>query len=354
LRRGEFYPLLAPHLQSIDGVGEFLMTVTRRSLLGGTLAATGWALGSMPTRSQGATDFPARDVRAVCNFAPGSRADVMVRFFAERLSALTNKNILVDNRLAENGNAGTRFVAKAKPDGYTILITPGNATLATAPVISKKPGFDPVKDFVAVTTLAKQSYAVLVDPASPAKTLSDLTIALKAKAGKATYGYTTPTSQMAAELYNKLAGTGASKVRYRDNQAIAIELASGTTDFIVMDVPWAADQVKSGKLRALAVTGGQRSSALPQVPTVEQAGVKGYGAIEQWWAVFAPAATPQPVIERLETLFNRIVGSEEAKTFLANGAAEPFPGNSVQLRELLSAEIKRWSELVQLAGIPAE
>jgi tripartite-type tricarboxylate transporter receptor subunit TctC len=82
--------------------------------------------------------------------------------------------------------------------------------------------------------------------------------------------------------------------------------------------------------------------------------VKGYGAIEQWWAVFAPAATPQPVVERLETLFNRIVGSEEAKTFLANGAAEPFPGNSVQLRELLSAEIKRWSELVQLAGIPAE
>jgi tripartite-type tricarboxylate transporter receptor subunit TctC len=131
-------------------------------------------------------------------------------------------------------------------------------------------------------------------------------------------------------------------------------VSSGTTDFIVMDVPRAADQVKNGTLRALAVTGGQRSSALPQVPTVEEAGLKGYGKIDQWWGVFAPVATPQAVLDKLETIFNRVAASDEAKAFLANGGADPFPGSSTALKELLASENKRWAELAEQAGVQRE
>ena len=137
------------------------MNITRRAWLGGSIAATGWALGAAGARAQQASaDFPAKDIKAICNFAPGTRSDVMVRFFAERVGAGLNRNVQVDNRIAENGNAGTKLAAKAKPDGYTIMITPGSYTLATAPAILKKPGFDPIKDFVPVTTLFKLNYAV--------------------------------------------------------------------------------------------------------------------------------------------------------------------------------------------------
>jgi tripartite-type tricarboxylate transporter receptor subunit TctC len=330
------------------------MSITRRAWLGGSIAATGWALGATGAKAQASTDFPAKDIKAICNFAPGTRADVMVRFFAERVGAALNRNVQVDNRVAENGNAGTKLAAKAKPDGYTIMITPGSYTLATAPAILKKPGFDPTRDFVPVTTLFKLNYAVLVDARSPAKTAADLAAALKAKGDKASYGYNSNVPLIAAEMFNKAAGADAAGTRYRDLQSIVNDLTLGNTDFIVMDVPVAAEQIKSGKLRALAVTGEKRSPTLAQVPTVAEAGLKGFQPVDQWWAVFAPAATPPAIVSRLEAVFNRVVGSDDTKMFLANGGAEPFPGNAVHLKELLAADIKRWRGLVEMAGIDPE
>ncbi|HVG52404.1 MAG TPA: tripartite tricarboxylate transporter substrate binding protein [Xanthobacteraceae bacterium] len=331
------------------------MEMTRRDWLGGAVSAAGLALGAPSAFGQTTPVYPAKDIKAVCTFQPGSRQDVFVRFFAERFGAIAGRNMQVDSRAGKDGNAGTQFVAKAKPDGYTLLIAPGNETLAVAAVSSKKPGFDPAKDFVPVTALLRTSYAILVNAKSSQKTLADLTAALKAKAGKGTYGVNTNTTLIAAEHYNKLSGAGASRIRYKDYPSLLNDLvSSGTTDFIVMDVPRAADQVKNGTLRALAVTGGQRSSALPQVPTVEEAGLKGYGKIDQWWGVFAPVATPQAVLDKLETIFNRVAASDEAKAFLANGGADPFPGSSTALKELLASENKRWAELAEQAGVQRE
>jgi tripartite-type tricarboxylate transporter receptor subunit TctC len=330
------------------------MSMTRRAWLGGSIAATGWVLGAANAGAQSPPDFPAKDIKAICNFAPGTRADVMVRFFAERVGSVLNRNVQVDNRIAENGNAGTKLAAKSKPDGYTIMITPASYTLATAPAILKKPGFDPLKDFVPVTTLFKLNYAVLVDAKSPAKTATDLASALKAKGDKASYGYNSNVPLIAAEMFNKAAGSDASGTRYRDLQSIVTDLTLGNTDFIVMDVPVAAEQIKSGKLRAVAVTGEKRSPTLSQVPTVAEAGLKGFEPVDQWWAVFAPANTPPSVVTKLEVVFNRVVASDDTKTFLANGGAEPFPGNSVHLKELLASDIKRWRGLVEMAGIDPE
>jgi tripartite-type tricarboxylate transporter receptor subunit TctC len=329
------------------------MSITRRAWLGGSIAATGWALGVPGANAQG-VDFPAKDIKAICNFAPGTRADVMVRFFAERVGSVLNRNVQVDNRIAENGNAGTKLAAKAKPDGYTIMITPGSYTLATAPLILKKPGFDPTKDFAPVTTLFKLNYAILVDAKSPAKTATDLAATLKAKGDQASYGYNSNVPLIAAEMFNKAAGADASATRYRDLQSIINDLTLGNTDFIVMDVPVAAEQIKSGKLRALAVTGEKRSPAVPQVPTVAEAGIKGFETVDQWWGVFVPAATSPVIVSKLEVVFNRVVASDDTKTFLANGGAEPFPGNAAHLKELLASDIKRWRTLVQMAGIDPE
>ena len=327
------------------------MTLTRRQMLGGSTVAAGWALGVLPAGAQGANDYPTKDIKAICNFPAGTGADIFVRFYAERLSAITGKNVLVDNRGGAFGNIATEAAAKSKPDGYTILITPASSTMASAVHTFKKLGFDPLKDFTPVTTLSKLSFIILVDPKSPIKTVADLTAYEKAKPGKASYGVNSNTGLITAELYNKLSGAGATKIQYKDNQTILNDLFAGQVDFISMDVPWATEQVKTGKLRALAVSGKDRAGSLPDVPTMEEAGIKGYGSVEPWWAVFVPAGTPQPVVDRLESLFNRIVASDEAKKFLSNLGSDSFPGNAKMLQALLSSEVQRWGELIKLAGI---
>jgi tripartite-type tricarboxylate transporter receptor subunit TctC len=327
------------------------MRLTRREWLGGSALTAGWAMGVLPAGAQGAATYPDHDIKAICVFPAGTGGDIFVRFYAERLSAVTGKGVLVDNRAGAFGNIGTEAAAKSKPDGYTILIVPGSSTMATAVHTFKKLGFDPVKDFIPVTTLSKLSFVILVDPKLPIKTIADLTAYEKSRPGKAFFGVDANTGLITAELYNKLAGTGSTKVQYKDIQTLGNDLYAGSIDYMSRDVPWATEQIKSGKLRALAVTGGQRASALPDVPTMEEAGVKGYGAVEPWWAVFVPAGTPQPIVDKLEGYFNRIVASDEAKKFLGNLSSDSFPGNSKMLKELLDAELKRWGELVKLAGI---
>ncbi len=314
------------------------------------MLAAGWALGVTPADAQDVS-YPAKDIKVLCNFPAGTNSDIFVRFYAERLSALTGRNVITENRGNASGNDANQRAVKAKADGYTILITPASSTLATAAHTFKKLGYDPRTDLAPVTTLSKMSFVVLNDPKSPVKSIADLTAAMKAKAGKGAYGATSNTGLIVAELYNKLAATGANRVQFKDNASMLSNLFSSQIDFVAIDVPWASEQVKSGRLRALAVTGKERSASLPDVPTFEQAGVKGYGSIEPWWGVFVPAKTPQPIVDKLEGYFNRIVASEEAKKFLSNLGSDPYPGNAKMLRDHLASEFTRWGELVKFAGI---
>jgi tripartite-type tricarboxylate transporter receptor subunit TctC len=304
---------------------------------------------TLPAQAQ---DYPTRDIHAICNFPAGTGADVFVRFFSEKLSVLAGKAVIVDNRGGAMGNIGTEAASHAKPDGYTILIVPGSSTMAAAMAGFKKLPFDPIQDFTPVTTLAKLGFVFVVDPKTPIKSMADLTTHLRAKGAKASYGTSSNTGLVAAELYKKYASLPeVVKVQYRENQTPLNDMYAGNLEFMVVDAPWAIEQAKAGRLRVLAATSADRLSVLPDVPTLEEAGVKGYGDVTPWWAVFLPAKTPQPIVDKLEAWFNQIVASEEAKKFLNNLGSDPFPGNSRMLAQLLSTDIKRWGDYYKLANI---
>ena len=157
---------------------------------------------------------------------------------------------------------------------------------------------------------------------------------------------------MSAELYKKYAGLPqVTKVQYREMQTSLNDLHAGNLDFIFADPVTAVQQVKAGRIRALAVTSGERMSALPEVPTMEEAGVRGFGQLVAWWAVFVPARTPAPLVDKLEAWFNQIAATEETKKFLNNLGSDPFPGNARMLTQLLAGDIKQWAEYVKLANI---
>jgi tripartite-type tricarboxylate transporter receptor subunit TctC len=309
----------------------------------------GILLTSPPTQAQ---DYPTRDIHVICTFPAGTGADIYVRYFSEKMSALAGKPVIVENKGGAMGNIGTEAAAKSKPDGYTILIVPGSSTMASAVSTFKKLPFDPIKDFTPVTTLAKLGFVIVVDPKTPLKSLADLTAHLKAKGAKASYGTSANTGTVAAELYKKHAGIPqVTKVSYKENGTAMNDMYAGTLDFLSVDSAWAMEQIKSGRLRALAVTSADRSSVLPDVPTMVQAGVKDYGDVTPWWAVFVPAKTPQPIVSKLEAWFNKVVASPETKKWLNNLGGDPFPGNSKMLADLLAKDIKRWGEYYKLAGI---
>jgi tripartite-type tricarboxylate transporter receptor subunit TctC len=184
------------------------------------------------------------------------------------------------------------------------------------------------------------------------KTMADLTAHLKAKGPKGSYGTSSNTGLVGAELYKKFANLPqVVKVQYKENGTALNDMYAGNLDFLSVDAVWAIEQTRAGRLRALAVTSADRASVLPDIPTMEEAGVKGYADVTPWWAVFVPAQTPQPIIDKLEAWFNQIVKSEEAKKFLNNLGGDPFPGNQRMLRELLAKDIKRWGDYYKLANI---
>jgi len=325
------------------------MKLSHRVWLLQAVLVLGLLLASLPAEAQ---DYPTRDIHAICNFPAGTGGDVFVRFFSEKLSALAGKAVIVDNRGGAFGNIGTEAATHAKPDGYTILIVPGSSTMAAAVSGFKKLPFDPIKDFIPVTTLAKLGFVFVVDPKTPVKSMADLTAHLKTKGDKASYGTSSNTGLVSAELYKKFAGLPqVTKVQYKENQTAQNDMYAGSLDFLTVDAPWAIEQAKAGRLRILATTSAGRLSVLPDIPTVEEAGVKGYGDVTPWWAVFVPAKTPQPIVDKLEAWFNQIVATEDTKKWLNNLGSDPFPGNARMLEQLLAKDIKRWGEYYKLANV---
>jgi len=298
-----------------------------------------------------AQDYPSKDIHAICNFAAGSGADIYVRYFAAKLEQLVGRTVIVDNKPGALGNIATEAAAKSKPDGYTILITPASSTLAMARHTFKSLPFDPIKDFIHVTTLAQLSFVLTVDPKQPYKTVAELSEFLKKKGDKASYGGGSNSGIVSAELYKKFAGVPGLMVPYRDPQVSMNDMLGGQIDFIFADGPFAIEHAKAGRIRVLATTSKQRLTALPDVPTMEEAGVKGFGDITPWWSVEVPAGTPKPIVDKLEAWFNRIVASDETKKFLNNLGSEPFPGTQQSLKELIARDMERWGDYVRLANI---
>ena len=272
-----------------------------------------------------------------------------MRYYSDRLSKLAGKPVLVENKPGAQGTLASDFVAKSKPDGYTLMITPASSTLATAPYIFKKLPFDPLKDFAPVTSVASLSFVLAVDAAGPIKSIDELVKSLKAKPNHGFYGTGSNTGQVAAELFKEKMGLATVYVPYKVTVDALTGVVGGSVDFISYDTTWAVTQHPQ-RIRILAVTAAKRQSALPDIPTLSELGL-GEFDIAPWFGVVVPAGTPRPVIERLAGWFNQITNSDDAKQFLARAALDAFPGSPEQMAAHLQAEARRWERWVKLAKI---
>jgi tripartite-type tricarboxylate transporter receptor subunit TctC len=302
------------------------------------------ALGAPLAYSQ---DYPAREIRSICNFAAGSGADIIVRYYSEQLSKLAGKPVIVENKPGAQGSIASAFVAKSAPDGYTIHITPASSTLAAAPHIFKQLPFDPIKDFASVTTINSLTFVVAVDAAKPINSIQELIQTLKQKPGHGFYGTQSNSGQIAAELLKANTGLETVYVPFKVTGDAFTNLLSGQIDFMSVDSTWARSQTK---VRILAVTAAKRSSTMPEIPTLAEAGVPGVD-VAPWWGVVVPAGTPRPIIDKLSGWFNQITAADDTRQFLARAALDPFPGSPEQMAALLKTEVERWGGFVKLAKI---
>lgn len=292
--------------------------------------------------------YPEGPVRIVIGYAAGGGADILARYYAQKLQDLSGAPFIVVNRPGAAGNLGANFVANAKPDGHTLLLAPNVAFLGNVHAF-KTPGYHPIAQFDPVAPFARLPFVVAVGPNSPVNSLTDLKQIVVEKKGKATYGGTTTTAIVAAELLLSRFGAPATRVPYKSMGDSVGDLDSGL-DFVIPDSTFAVGQARAGRMKLLAVTTEQRSAAAPDLPTAGEEGFPGVD-IAAWWAAYAPKGTPKNVIARLEGLFNQITGSDETRTYLLNVATEPFPGSAERLRDMAAQELKKWEQMLESAGI---
>jgi tripartite-type tricarboxylate transporter receptor subunit TctC len=295
-----------------------------------------------------AQDYPSQDVHFIVGFAPGSGPDVIARFVSEKMRARLNRTVIVENKVGAGGNIASEYVARAKPDGYTIYITGGTA-LAASPYLMKNPPFDVMKSFDVVATISIQPTLMVVGANSPAKNLAELTKILKEKGEKASYGTAFPSARVLGALYKKMEGLKAVEVQYRTSKDWLNDLNHGDVDFAIIDAVSGVGLAKQGSVRIVAGSADERSSSLPDVPTMKESGLD--ISVPGWWAAFTPAGVPQPIINKLHDDFSAVSSSPEAKEFFHKLANDPYVTTLDQAKQIYLKEYKAWGDYVKEAHI---
>jgi tripartite-type tricarboxylate transporter receptor subunit TctC len=292
--------------------------------------------------------YPTQDVNFICGFAAGSGADIIVRYFSDKMRPLMNRTIVVQNKPGAIGNIATEYVARSKPDGHTIYITGGNGVAANMHLF-KKPPVDAGKALQIVATINNATMMIAVRADGPVKSIADLTAALKEKGNKATYGYANPTSRVLGAMYKEKAGLQAVEVGYRTGADYLNELYSGKIDFAVVDNVQGMAQANAGRMLLLAVGADKRMQAAPDLPTMTELGYP--MNIRSWWAALVPSGTPAPIVDQLNRWFSQVVASEETKTFLNGIASDPWVSKPEEAQAYFLQQIKDWGEWVRIANI---
>lgn len=317
-----------------------------------TLAAAAMAsalAGLLATGPAAAQDFPTRPVTLVVPFAAGGSTDLVGRLIAERMSAELGQPVVVENKGGAGGNLGAAQVAKADPDGYTILMGTV-ATHALNPAIYKKMPYDPVKSFAPISLLAVVPNVLVVNPSFPAKTTEELIALLKKEPGKYSYassGNGTPL-HLSGELFKSMAGVDMQHIPYQGAGPALVDVLSGQVPIMFDNLPSSSAHIKSGKLRALGVTTADRASSFPDVPTIGEA-VPGYETYT-WNALFAPAGTPPEVIAKLNAAANKSLADPKVQARLADFSAKPVGSTPEQLGEHVNKELAKWAPIVKQSG----
>jgi tripartite-type tricarboxylate transporter receptor subunit TctC len=313
-------------------------------------AATALLVAALVPAPAGAQDYPSQDIRILCGFPAGSGADVLVRYFAEKVRHVANRTTIVENKVGAAGNIAAEYTVRAKPDGHTIYIHAGSAIAANMSLF-KKPPFDAAKNLQIAATINKQPFMVMVAAGSPYKTLAELTEAMKRKGEKASYAQSNTSGKVMGELYKQAAGLKAVDVPYRTANDSLNDFQSGAIDYGTMDPVFALSQARAGRLRMLAVSTAQRMQAIPDIPTMTEAGVPGVELLT-WFAVMVPAATPKPIVSKLNTWFNQVLGTDETKAFLNSFGGDPFTSTPEEGQALFTKQVKEWEGYIQAAKIP--
>ena len=287
-------------------------------------------------------------------FAAGGATDVLARLVGERLTATLGQQVVVDNRPGAGGNIGSDVVARAEPDGYTILMG-AVGTHAINPSLYPKMPYDPVKDFAPVTLVASVPNVLVVNPEVPANSVQELIDLAKAKPGELNFASSgNGTSiHLSGELFKAMTGTDIVHVPYKGSGPAVTDLLGGQVQMMFDNMPSSLPHVKAGKLRALGVTSAKRSPALPEVPTIAEAGVPGYDATS-WFGILAPAGTPEPVVTRLQGAIVQALGEPEMRQRMADLGAEPVGDTPAEFGQFIAAEIAKWAKVVNDAGVKLE
>lgn len=322
------------------------MEISRRNVLKGVSVATAVSAGSIvPVWGQ---DYPTRDVSFVCAFPPGSGADIIVRWYAEKMRVLLGRTVIVENKVGAIGNVATEYTARAKPDGHTIYVH-GATALAANMTLFKKPPVDVEKEIQIVATINKQPTMLVVRPDAPWHTVAELTAYLKEKGAKASYGTSNPLGRVMGAIYNQTMGLEAVEVVYRTAGDSLNDLTSGALDFATLDNIFSIAQEREKRLRVLAISPPERMQVVPQFPTMTELGVP--MKIVGWFAAMVPMATPRPIVDRLNRLFNEVTGSAEGKAFLNGVASDPWLTTPDQGQAFLREQVVDWGAWIRQAKI---
>jgi tripartite-type tricarboxylate transporter receptor subunit TctC len=325
-----------------------------RTLVLGVVAVLAGALPCVAAAQQAdpANKYPMRPIRFICPYGPGGAGDIFTRTIAQKLTDSLGQTVVVDNRPGANGGIGTDIVAKAQPDGYTLLM--GNSGPMTInPVLYKRVPYDPLKDFAPITQGTSYMYVLVVPPALAVTNVKDFIAVLKAKPGQMTYGSTGigGGNHLSGEMFNLMTGTKSIHVPYTGSAAALAALLGGQIGYMFDTVITATPHVRAGRLKALGVTAKKRAISLPEVPTLDAAGLKGF-ELTQWQAVVAPDGTPKEIVDLLHREVVEALRKPDVIERLATQGGNELIGNTPEeFAQVIRDDLAKYAKLVKAAGI---
>lgn len=311
-----------------------------------SLAALCIALLAVPVQAQ---NFPSKPITIVVPFGPGSGTDLIARIIAQRLSAAIGQSVIVENKAGANGTLAGQFVARADPDGHTLFLST-NTPHSAAPFLMKSIPYDPVKDFVSLSRVGSFTQLLLVNPNIPAKSVPELIAYAKANPGKLSFASGNASAVLAGETFKRWAGLDMVHVPYKSAPPAVQDVLGGRVSMLFTDMATGWPHHKSGALRGLATTRLKRSALVPELPTLDESGVKGFD-MDSWAGLFAPAKTPRPAMDRLNAELRKIIDDAEVKTKIAATGFEAFSSSPDELDAFVKEQLVKWSRMIKEAGI---
>ena len=306
-----------------------------------------------PLTHAATAQYPAKPVRMIVGFAPGGGTDTTARAISAKLGELIGQQVIIDNRAGAAGNIATEIVARANPDGYTLLLGTIAALAINPSLYRTKLPFDSVKDFAPIIQAVDSTNILSAHPSVPVSSVKEL-IAL-AKVKPLNYGSSGVggTGHLAGELFDTMAGTKMTHIPYKGGGPAMIDLVGGQVQLVFATAASAVPQIKAGKIKGIAVTTIKRSALMPNIPTIAESGLPGFDA-NNWYGVLAPAGTPRPIVMRLNAEITKVLAMPDVKDFLFNQGLDPAPGTPEQFGAYIKSEMTKWAKVVKASGARAD